>query len=129
MAGRKESELFVSAITMAELHRGRGQELPGSRRRSSLSAWLEQLEAGLEERMLPFTCDTAHVWVGMCAQAESESKPMAGFGSLIAATALAHGLCLVTRNVRDFAQVPVEVLNPWPGQLAWRLFLIASHAA
>jgi len=114
MAERKESELFVSAITLAELHRGVAK-LPASRRRSSLGAWLEQLEAGFEERVLPFTGDTAHVWAKMCAQAESEGKPMAAFDSLIAATALAHGLCLVTRNVRDFAPAPVEVLNPWPG--------------
>ena len=116
MAGRKESELFVSTITIAELHRGVAK-LPASRRRSSLSVWLEQLEAGFDERVLPFTSDTAHVWAGMCAQAESEGKPLAAFDSLIAATALTHGLCLVTRNVRDFAQAPVEVLNPWPGQL------------
>ena len=116
MAERKESELFVSAITIAELHRGVAK-LPASRRRNSLSVWLEQLEAGFEERVLPFTSGIAHVWAKMCAQAESEGKPMAAFDSLIAATALAHGLCLVTRNVRDFAPAPIEVLNPWPGQL------------
>lgn len=115
MAERKEAELFVSAITIAELHRGVAK-LPASRRRSSLSVWLEQLEAGFEERVLPFTRDIAHVWANMCAQAESEGRPMAAFDSLIAATALAHGLCLVTRNVRDFAPAPIEVLNPWPGQ-------------
>ncbi len=40
-------------------------------------------------------------------------KPMAAFGSLIAATALEHGLAVVTRNVSDFASAPVVLANPW----------------
>lgn len=109
---RKDHELYVSAMTIAELHRGIAK-LPESRRRNDLTAWLEQLEAGFEERVLPFTQATAHVWASMCAQAESEGKPMAAFDSIIAATALAQNLCLVTRNVRDFVQAPVKLLNPW----------------
>ena len=41
---------------------------------------------------------------------------MAAFDSIIAATAVANALCLVTRNVRDFAAAPLDVLNPWAGQ-------------
>lgn len=115
MGERKDHELCVSAMTIAELHRGI-EKLAVSRRRQDLMAWLQQLEAGFEERVLPFTSQTAHAWAKMCAQAESAGKPMAAFDSIIAATAVAHGLCLVTRNVRDFAQASVDVLNPWENQ-------------
>ena len=40
-------------------------------------------------------------------------KPMAAFDSIIAATARAYDCKLVTRNVRDFAQAGVEIVNPW----------------
>ena len=46
-------------------------------------------------------------------QAEAAGKPMAAFDSLIAATALEHGLAVVTRNVSDFAHAPVVLINPW----------------
>lgn len=112
MGERKESDLFVSAMTLAELDRG-VTKLAVSRRRDELAAWLERLEAGFEDRVLPFTRETAHVWAKMCAQPESQGKPMAAFDSIIAATALANGLCLVTRHLRDFTQAQVDLLNPW----------------
>lgn len=112
MGARQELELFVSAITIAELHRGI-EKLPASRRRTELSAWLEQVEAGFEDRVLPFTQSSAHYWAAMCARAEAAGESMAAFDSLIAATATEHGLALVTRNVRDFVEAPVVLLNPW----------------
>lgn len=110
---RKEHDLYVSAMTIAELHRGIAK-LSTSGRRSDLTVWLQQLEAGFDERVMPFTRETAHVWAQMCANAEAVGKSMAALDSIIAATAVEHSLCLVTRNVRDFSQAPVELLNPWP---------------
>ena len=46
-------------------------------------------------------------------QAEAAGKPMAAFDSLIAMTALEHGLAVVTRNVSDFAHAPAAQINPW----------------
>ena len=46
-------------------------------------------------------------------QAEAAGKPMAAFDSLIAMTALEHGLAVVTRNVSDLAHAPVVLINPW----------------
>jgi predicted nucleic acid-binding protein len=105
-------ELFMSAMTLAELKRG-VVKLPTSRRKKELSSWLEQLEAGFEDRVLAFSQETAGFWAHMCSSAETGGKPMAAFDSIIAATAVEHGLALVTRNVRDFAQAPVLLINPW----------------
>lgn len=112
MAARSESELFVSAITLAELHRG-VLRLPESKRRTELSQWLAHLEQGFDDRVLPFTQRAAHLWAEITTQAEQQGKPMAAMDSIIAATALTHGLRLVTRNVRDFTHVGVPLLNPW----------------
>lgn len=112
MGERTETELFVSAMTIAEIGRGI-ERLAASRRQIELSTWLQQLIVGFENRMLAFTVETASVWAHMCANVEAKGKPMAAFDSIIAATALEHGLALVTRNVRDFTHAPLVLINPW----------------
>jgi len=108
----KAHALWVSAITLAELHRG-VIRLPASKRQTELTMWLENVEIGFEDRVLPFDTNTAKVWAQMTSEAEARGKPMAAFDSIIAATARAHGCKLVTRNVKDFSNVGVELLNPW----------------
>ena len=112
MGERTETELFVSAMTIAELGRGI-ERLAASRRQIELSTWLQQLIVGFESRILDFTVETASVWAHMCANLEAKGKPMAAFDSIIAATALEHGLALVTRNLRDFMHAPLVLINPW----------------
>ena len=109
---RTENELFVAAMTLGELRRGVAK-LSASRRRSELSVWLENLQAGFGQRVLPFTGDTAGYWGEMCARVETIGKTMAAFDSIIAATAIEHGLALVTRNTQDFAAAPLMLINPW----------------
>ena len=62
MSERIESDLFVSAMTMAEMGRGI-EKLPASRRQAELSTWLQQLKVGFENRVLAFTVETASAWV------------------------------------------------------------------
>lgn len=112
MGERTETELFVSAMTIAEIGRGI-ERLAASRRQIELSTWLQQLIVGFESRILDFTAETASVWAHMCANLEAKGKPMAAFDSIIAATALEHGLALVTRNLRDFMHAPLVLINPW----------------
>lgn len=112
MGARTSADLFISALTLAELERG-VVRLPPSRRQSELATWLASVQAGFGRRALAFTRDTAGYWARLCAQAEAAGKPMAAFDSLIAATALEHGLAVVTRNVSDFASAPVVLINPW----------------
>lgn len=109
---REESGLHVAAMTLAELQRGVAR-LPASRRKSELNDWLVQLHAGFAGRVLPFTAETASYWGEMCARAEAGGRTLSAFDSIIAATALEHGLALVTRNEADFAAAPVVIVNPW----------------
>jgi len=55
----------------------------------------------------------AECWGNLQAQA---SRPLPAIDSLLAATAIQHGLCLVTRNVRDFVHPGLTVFNPWQEQ-------------
>jgi predicted nucleic acid-binding protein len=109
---RKPHELYISAMTWGELQRGVAR-LPQSKRRSELTVWLEQLEAGFEDRILAFDQTTSEAWARMTVQAEAQGRSMAAFDSIIAATARACDCKLVTRNVRDFAHADIEILNPW----------------
>ena len=110
---RKAHELYISAMTWGELQRG-VTKLPESKRRSELTLWLQQLKTGFENRILAFDHNVSEVWALMTVQAETQGQSMASFDSIIAATARANDCKLVTRNVRDFANVGLEVLNPWP---------------
>lgn len=108
----EEQNLFVAALSLAELHRGVAR-LPRSKRRTALTDWLMRVETGFEGRVLSFSQTTAHAWAEITARAEARGKPMAAFDSLIAAVALEHSLALVTRNVRDFAATDLKLVNPW----------------
>ena len=109
---RRAHELFMSAMTWGELQRGVGR-LPESKRRTELSAWLQQLQIGFEDRILAFGQAVSEVWASMTVQAQAQGKPITALDSIIAATALAYDCTLVTRNVRDFLHSGVQVLDPW----------------
>lgn len=109
---RKAHELCISAMTWGELQRG-VTRLPESKRKSELTLWLQQLETGFEDRILAFDKNVSRVWAHMTAQTETQGKSMAAFDSIMAATARAHDCKLVSRNVRDFVNAGIDVINPW----------------
>ena len=73
-----------------------------------LGSWLGGVRDAFGARILPVSEDVALRWAELAAE---RSRPVAG--ALIAATALVHGLAVVTRNVADFAGTGVVVVNPW----------------
>lgn len=84
-------------------------------------ALLDWLEADLPNffigRILPVDAHVADRWGRMAA---TEGRLMPAVDSLLAATAAHHGLSLITRNERDFADFGLEVSNPWADQDATR---------
>lgn len=112
IASMEGRDLCISAMTWGELQRG-AVRLPESKRRSDLFLWLQQLEINFEGRVLAFNQEVAEVWAIMTVKASLRGKSISAFDSIIAATARRHGCVLVTRNISDFSETGVEVLNPW----------------
>jgi len=80
-------------------------------RRAALLDWLEaELPIFFTGRILPVDAQVADRWGRLVATA---NRPVPAIDSLLAATAAHHGLSLVTRNVRDFANLGLEIINPW----------------
>ncbi|MBI1685033.1 type II toxin-antitoxin system VapC family toxin [Caulobacter hibisci] len=105
--------LYVSAITVLELEAGVLQmERRDARQGAALRAWLDdQVMVAFKDRVLPIDAAVAK----RCA-ALHVPDPRAERDALIAATALVHGMTVVTRNTADFAVTGVRLLDPWtPG--------------
>lgn len=108
-----ESLLFVSTLTFGELQKGISR-LPDSRRRQQLQAWLStDLLGRFQGRCLPVTTEIALRWGQAQAVAALRGRPVPVLDGLIGATALVHGLTVVTRNTADMAEFGVPVFNPW----------------
>lgn len=107
------SELFVSAITILELETGVLQiERRDAVQGGLLRAWLDQqVLPGFTGRILAVDTAVAR----RCARLHVPD-PRTERDALIAATALVHGMTVVTRNVADFTTTGVPVLNPWGAQ-------------
>ena len=108
---RYDAILHVSTLTLAEILKG-VHLLPAGRKRRTLDAWFEELVSSFDGRIVPFDADACRTWGPFCAKHERAGRRLSSFDSLIAATALAHGHTLVTRNVADFPS-DVPVVNPW----------------
>lgn len=107
---RPASTFFVSVLTLGEIRKGI-ESLADERRRLGLLDWMEaDVPAFFAGRILAIDLPIADRWGRLLAQA---GRPIPAIDSLLAATALQHGLRLVTRNVRDFAFPGLEIINPW----------------
>ena len=104
------ADLHLSAVTLLELERGvRRKERVDPAGAGPLRRWLdEDVRAAFAGRVLPVDDEVA-----VAAAALHVPDPMPEMDALIAATALVHGLTLVTRNIKDFASVPVALFDPW----------------
>lgn len=106
---QKESELYLSVITLGEIARGIQQQRRANPTfAADLSAWLVRTEELFEDRILPFTAKDAMIWGRLSADIGH-----AGADLMIAASALAHQATVVTRNVSDFQPTGVGLLDPF----------------
>jgi predicted nucleic acid-binding protein len=106
-------DVFLSVITIGEIVKGI-EKLPKSRRKTDLHTWLnDDLLIRFEGNILALDTDILIEWGALTARLETTGKTMPAIDSLIAATARAKKMTLVTRNVSDFEWADVEIANPW----------------
>lgn len=109
-AQRPASTLFLSVLTLGEIRKGI-ERIEDPARRLTLLDWLEaDLPDFFCGRILSIDGRVAERWGRLQAHA---GRPLPAIDSLIAATALEYGLILVTRNVRDFEGLAIEIANPF----------------
>jgi toxin FitB len=107
-----ESLLYLSVLTLGEIRQGLA-EMPQGKRRTQLETWFAGLRARFAGRTLPIDPAVADRWGLLAAEAKRSGKRLSVVDGLLAATALHHGFTLVSRNVRDFSDLHVPILDPW----------------
>jgi predicted nucleic acid-binding protein len=114
IAGNPLEELYISSVTLAELRFGIELLSEGSARRDELVRWLsETIRPMFERRVLPVTEDIMFTWRVLLEEGRKTGHTFSQPDLIIAATALRHGLTIVTRDRSDFDKARVPVLNPW----------------
>lgn len=105
-------DTFISAVTLGEIVKGVAL-LPDGRRRREFETWLLGLEQQFEDRILPADVEVGRIWGELTAKAQSQGVQIPVVDGLIAATAIRHGLHVMTRNTRDFAATGALIIDPW----------------
>ena len=115
MAEQVDADLFISALTIAEIRRGI-LEKPAGWKRNRLETWFAGSEgppALFAGRILPFDEKAAETWARLMAEGRARGRSRSALDTIIAATAEANACIVVTDNEMDFAGV--ETLNPMRG--------------
>ena len=105
-----EAPVFLSAVTIGELRRGveliryRGDE----RQAGILESWLTALVRDFDDNILPLDAEIAQIWGRL-----RVPHPENALDKQVAATAMIHGLTLVSRNERHYRRIGVDVVNPF----------------
>ena len=107
-----EPDIAVDPVVLGELRFGI-LILPNGKKRSALERWFD---AGAERlHCLPWDADTGLKWAELLARLRKSGKAMPIKDSLIAATALVHGLAIASRNRADFIKAGVRIVDQFVG--------------
>lgn len=112
LAEQPLSAMYLSVITMGELQEG-VSALGDTDEARALQGWLEQLQRSFAGRILDVTAEVAVTWGRLRAEARQQGQKPVAVDLLLVATAVTHGLTLVTRNSVTGELGPVKTFNPW----------------
>lgn len=115
IAERDAREMYLTAVSEAELRYGVAI-MPVGRRRTALAASMARwFDVGFNERILSFDSRAARTYAEIAADRRRAGRPISESDCQIAAISRSRGAILVTRNVRDFEDTGVDVVDPWKG--------------
>jgi hypothetical protein len=112
MAAQADADLFISSLTVAEIHRGI-LEKPAGKKRRELERWFsgpEGPQALFAGRVLPFDEKAGLVWARLMAEGTAKGRPRSPLDMIVAAVAEANDCVVVTENERDF--LGLKIVNP-----------------
>ena len=112
VGGKPDSQLYTTAITLAEIRYGI-ERLPDGWRRQLLLTLADDVFGGFEEQVLPFDARAAPRYAAIVAGRDRAGRPIDGFDAQIASICREHQAALATRNGADFEHTGVEVIDPW----------------
>ena len=113
VAGQRLDDLYISTVTLAEIRFGI-ESLGDPIRRAELHGWLQHsVRPMFDQRVLGVTEDVMFKWRLLVEEGRKLGHTYSQPDLIIAATALQHGLTVVTRYVADFEHARVPLLNPW----------------
>lgn len=109
---RGSTELYTTAITLAEVLHGI-ERLPDGRRKNLLKATAQDVFSAFADHLLAFDATAAMEYARLVSLRERAGAPIDGFDAQIAAICRVHGATLATRNVKDFQDTGIDVVDPW----------------
>ena len=110
---RDEESLYLSALTLGEMRQGIESARTDRKKRAKLEQALGDFRARFAGRVLDVNGIVAETWGELNGRARVQGKPVGVIDGLIAATAIAHRLVVVTGNIRHFGHTGAQVLNPF----------------
>ena len=110
---QRRAALFTTTITRAEILYGVERLEDGSRKRALSAAVQAVFEQDFASRLLGFDSDAADMYAAIAASRRNAGKQISQFDAMIAAVARSAGATLATRNVKDFVDCGIPVIDPW----------------
>ena len=115
VAGREAATLFFTAVGEAELRYGVAI-MPAGRRREAIDAAIGMmLREDFAGRILPFDSAAARAYAEIAAARRAAGRPVSAADAQIAAIASSRGMAVATRNIRDFSDTGIDLIDPWSG--------------